>query len=260
MVKFSKMVQLISIFSMAVNVLPFWGGHALMIYLLGQKEKIKKTVALSVVTLDQIIEGFAKIFLFGAVAFSAYFPPWMKTGMKSFLALILVTYSVFFFLAYKYRDHADELHDLSGPLWSRVSRIFKKWAHHLHVLRNWRPLVLTVALATFMKFLEVLAVFFIQIALGVELGFMAAVVAVAAISLATTLPLTPGRLGIFEAGAMVTYQFLGLDPTQGLALGVMIHVVHTVPFILAGYLSSLNMGFKGFIPKVEMADPAYEGT
>lgn len=260
MVKFSKMIQLISIFSMSVNVLPFWGGHGLLVYLLGQREKVGKTVALSALTLDQITEGFAKLFLFSLVAFSGFLPSWMKVGMQSFILLIVGIYAILFFLAYKFRDHVDEWNDMSGPILGRLSKVFKKWAHHLQVLRNWPSFLMTVALATGMKILEVLAVYFTQVALGVDLGIMAAVVVVAALSLATALPLTPGRLGIFEGAAMLTYQYLGVDPTLGLALGVTIHAVHTLPFIVAGYLSSLKMGFKGVIPKIEAPDPAFEGT
>lgn len=259
-VSLKKMFQLVAIFSMTVNVVPFWGGHALMIYLLGHRERVGKTVALSVVTLDQIIEGFAKIFIFAWVAFSGPFPPWMKAGMQSFLVLIAVTYSVFFFLAYWYRDHPEELPQAKNHLLARVLQVFKKWAHYLHVLRNWRSLITTILLASLMKFIEVLAVYCVQLALDIPLGLSDGFLVVAALSLATTLPLTPGRLGIFEAAAMLTYEYLGLNATTGLALGVTIHVVHTLPFILAGYLSSLKMGFKRAIPQVQVANPEFEGS
>ena len=255
LVSFKKMFHLVAIFSMTVNVVPFWGGHALMIYLLGQREKVGKTVALSVITLDQIIEGFPKLFLFGWVAFSGPFPDWMKGGMQGFLMLVGVTYTIFFVLAFKYRDHVEELHGSSGQFWGKIYQLFKKWAHHLHVLRKWPTLLTTVALATLMKFLEVLAVYFIQIALDVPLGLNAAFLVVAAVSLATTLPLTPGRLGVFEAAAMLTYQYLGLDATLGLAMGVTIHAVHTLPLLAVGYFSSLKMGFKKMIPRVNVPDP-----
>lgn len=255
-VSFKKMFQMVAVFSMMVNVVPFWGGHALLIYLLGEKEKVGKTVALSVVTLDQIIEGFAKIFIFAVVVFSGPFPEWMKGGMQGFLILVALAYTVIFFLSFRFRNHFEDLHLERLHLGKKIYNVFKKWAYHLHVLRDWRSLGLTVGLAILMKFMEVLAVYFIQISLGIELGLLAAFLVVAALSLATVLPLTPGRLGLFEAGALLTYQYLGVPAAQALALGVLIHIVHTLPFIVIGYLASIKMGFQKMIPVVPSEDSA----
>jgi uncharacterized membrane protein YbhN (UPF0104 family) len=235
-VSFAKMFQLIAVFSMTVNVVPFWGGHALMLYLLGQREKVGKTVALSAITLDQIIEGPAKLLLFGIVFFFAPFPPWMKEGMQGFFLLAVSAYLLLMILAFRFRNQPEE----SGKLKALIAR----WAHHLHVLRDWRSLALTGFLAVVTKILEVTAVYFVQASLGLSLGWSSAILVTAAVSLATTFPLTPGRLGVFEAAAMVTYQFLGVSADQALAAAITVHAAHTLPFILLGYLSSIKLGFQ----------------
>ncbi len=244
LISFRRMFLLVSIFSMTVNVIPFWGGHALLIYLIGQKEKVGKTVALSVITLDQIIEGFGKLFIFLLVALVAPYPEWMKSGVQGFIVLVTVSYSVFFFLSYRYRNGVSEKVVPGHTLKGRIYYVFVNWAHHLHVLRSGKKLLGTACLSVSMKILEVLAIFFIQKSLGVGLGFPEALLVAAALSLATTLPLTPGRLGLFEAGALLTYQYLGIPAAQALALGVLIHAVHTLPYIVAGYLASLKLGFR----------------
>lgn len=261
-VSFRRMFPLVAIFSMTVNVVPFWGGHALMIYLLDKREKLSKTVGLSVMTLDQIIEGFAKLFVFGVVVLSGPFPDWMTRGMQAFMALVSVTYLVFFFLSYYYGRRASDALPKHFPWRERLKALFLKWAYHLHVLRNGKSLLITIALAILMKGMEVLSVYAIQKSFSLSLGWESAFLVVAALSLATTLPLTPGRLGLFEGAAMLTYQYLGLSATEGLALGVMIHVAHTVPLVITGYLASVKLGLKSWRspvaePPYEIAEPAF---
>jgi glycosyltransferase 2 family protein len=242
-VSFGKMFELISIFSMTVNLLPFWGGHALMVYLLGHREKVGKTIALSALTLDQIVEGPAKLLLFGIVFLIGPFPAWMQEGMRGFFLLVILGYIVLLILAFRFRVHPDQGPIHNAPRWSLIRGLVARWAHHLHTLRNWKRLLFSVLLAVLMKFLEVAAVYFIQKSLQLPLGWSAAFLVTAAVSLATTLPLTPGRLGLFEAAAMLAYQYLSVPSGTALALGVMIHAAHTLPFILAGYLSSVKIGF-----------------
>lgn len=257
-VSFQRMFPLVAVFSMTVNVVPFWGGHALMIYLLDKREKLSKTVGLSVMTLDQIIEGFAKLFIFGVVVMSGPFPAWMTQGMQGFMALVAVTYLIFFFVSYYYGRQASDALPKNFPWRERLAALFRKWAYHLHVLRSGKSLATTIALAILMKGMEVLSVYGIQRAFGLSLGWESAFLVVAALSLATTLPLTPGRLGLFESAAMLTYQYLGLNATEGLALSVMIHAAHTLPLVIAGYLSSLKLGIKSLNPPA--TEPPYEAA
>jgi uncharacterized membrane protein YbhN (UPF0104 family) len=92
----------------------------------------------------------------------------------------------------------------------------------------------------------------VQKSFGLDLPFYAPLVILAALSLATMLPLSPGRLGVFEATLYFVYQSFGVEPTLALTLGLFIHLVHTLPFILTGYGVSLKLGFK----KKDLADSA----
>lgn len=243
-VGFVRMFELISVFSMTVNVIPFWGGHALMLYLLGQREKVGKTVALSAVTLDQIVEGPAKLLLFAIIFWWGPFPPWMEDGMGGLTLAVILGYLFLMTMAWRHRENPDENLKPVTHLLGKIRLLVARWAHHLHALRSWRRLLLSTLLAVTMKFLEVAAVYLLQKSMGVPLGWQAAFLVTAALSLATSLPLTPGRLGIFEAAAMLTYQYLSLPAATALAMGILIHAAHTLPFIVAGYLSSLKLGLR----------------
>jgi len=242
-ISFTKLFQIVSIFAMMVNLVPFWGGHALFVYLVGKREKVGVAPALSAMTLEQIADGVAKLFIFAGVAILLPFPDWMRNGIQGLVILVACVYAVVFYFAFRFRN-LNQQKEFSPVGWHKLLHFAANWAYHLHALRSLPKTVAGFALAIGMKLCEVMAVWMVQKSFGLDYSFPGALLMVAALCIATTLPLTPGRIGIFEATALLIYQYLGLDASKALALGVVIHVVHTLPFLAVGYLNSILMGFK----------------
>ncbi len=249
-VTFAKLFQIVSIFAMMVNLVPFWGGHALFIYLVGKKEKVGVAPALSAMTLEQIADGVAKLFIFAAVALLLPFPDWMRNGIQGLVILVACVYGVVFYFAIRFR-HLNQEKEFTPVGWNKILHFAANWAYHLHALRSFSKTLVGFSLAIGMKLCEVMAIWMVQKSFGLDFSFPGALLMLAALCIATTLPLTPGRVGIVEGTAMLIYQYLGLDASRALALGVMIHVVHTVPFLVIGYLNSVLIGFK----KQELLNP-----
>ncbi len=62
-VPFSRIFQANSYMSTSCNTIPFPGGHAVGVVALARRAEVGHSVALSVLALDQLMEGFAKIFV-----------------------------------------------------------------------------------------------------------------------------------------------------------------------------------------------------
>ncbi len=242
-IPYKNIFHVVAIYLMTASLLPFWGGHALFVYLLGKREKVGPTVALSIITVDQVLDGFGKLAVFLAVALWVPFPDWMGEGIRAFLVLFSVAYIVVFFLAYRYRDPS---HDRSVGLkgLKKIGEFFRKWAHYLKPIHDIKKISLVILLAIFFRVLEALAVMTVQKAFGVQLPLYSSLLIVAALSLATVLPFAPGRMGVFEAAVFMTYQYMGVDATQAMAMALFVHMVHSLPFILTGWLTSLKVGFR----------------
>ncbi len=242
-ISFFRMFQIVSIFSMTVSLVPFWGGHALFVYLVGKREKIGASQALSALTLEQISDGMAKLAVFTGMALLLPFPDWMQKGIESLVLLVLGAYLLVFYFAFRYRN-LNQNKDFAPVGWRKLFHFAAHWAYHLHALRSVPKSLAGFALALGIKLCEVMAIWMVQKSLGVDFSFPRALLMAAALAIATTLPLTPGRVGLFEATAILIYQYLGLEASKAFALGIFIHVVHTVPFLVVGYLNSILMGFK----------------
>src|SRR4051812_14512364 len=73
---FRAMFEVNAIASALMNTVPFLGGHAAALGLLVTRAGLKKQSALSVMALDQLGEGLAKIAIFSVVVIVAPIPDW----------------------------------------------------------------------------------------------------------------------------------------------------------------------------------------
>lgn len=239
-----KIARAVSILLMTGNLIPFWGGHALFVYLLGHRERVGKTRVLSAITLDQIIEGFGKIFLFAVVALTSPLPDWMRRGMLGLTLTVLLAYGIFFYLATRFRNHPLEREEIKPRLLGKIFHLLLRLVHQLQAIRSLRIVLLTILLSIIMKSLEATAIFLVQKSFGIHLPFSASFLVAASLSLGTILPLSPGRLGVFEAAIFVAYRYLNVGATEAMTLAIFTHMVHTLPFVISGYMASLKTGLQ----------------
>jgi uncharacterized protein (TIRG00374 family) len=239
---FQRMFRVIRVMQMMANILPW--GNAFAVYHLGQGERLGKTEAVSVMTLDQVTEGFSKLAIFFLISLIVPLPLWMKQGIHIAVISIIVTYLCLLFFAYRHREFEDvDLGDLQ-KLHHKIFHLISKWAHHLHAVRNYKKMIATTFLAILMKVCEVGAVYFVQVSFGVNLPLWSSFFLVAAYNLATMVPITPGNIGIFEATAFFIYKSMGVEPTQAMSLALFNHLVYLVPMVVPGYWVSVRLGIK----------------
>jgi uncharacterized membrane protein YbhN (UPF0104 family) len=55
-----------------------------------------------------------------------------------------------------------------------------------------------------------------------------------AINLAIAVPSTPGNLGVFEAGAVLTLGTLGVGPSEAFTFAILYHAAHVIPVTVVG--------------------------
>jgi len=223
--------------STSCNTIPFPGGHAVGVMALARRAEVGHTVALSVLALDQLMEGFAKIFILTLVAIFVPIPDRMGQAIIVFVVLIGIFALIMFYLAHKKLSVPEnkETKSFVGKLKKFVSR----WSVHLEVLRDFRIFSLGLLLALVMMFAQTLGIWAVQKSLGLDLPTWAPILAMGALNLATVLPITPGNFGVYEGTAFLVYQFCGLAPELALSLALLQHLCFLVPMIGAGYLCLL---------------------
>jgi glycosyltransferase 2 family protein len=233
-VPFFRVFQANSYMSTSCNTIPFPGGHAVGVVALARRTEVGHSVALSVLALDQLMEGFAKIFVLTLVAIFVPLPEPMRQGIMVFVAVICLFASLMFYLAHKKSVENEEQN--TATFSGKVRKFLSRWSAHLEILRNARTFSFCLLLAFLMMFTQTLGIWAVQKSLGLNLPFWAPVLVMGALNLATILPITPGNFGVYEGTAFLAYQFYGLSSESALSLAFLQHICFLIPMVGTGYL------------------------
>ena len=87
-----------------------------------------------------------------------------------------------------------------------------------------------------MKAVEAIGIIAVQRSFGVEIPIAGTLLVLAAVLLATMIPLAPGNLGTYEAGVFFAYDYLGVPPETSLALALVQHACFMIPAVGVGYV------------------------
>jgi uncharacterized membrane protein YbhN (UPF0104 family) len=212
-VGWKRMWRVNALTALAVSSTPFLAGHGAGVVILAREPGVGFRAAGSVLALDQLAEGLAKLVLIGLAILVAPKASWIREG-GGMLAVAVALLMLALFLVGR-----------------RLLPMGKA------VVGGSFPLALCAVLG--MKGAEALGVLAAQQSLGIELPLATLAIVLSATALGTMLPLTPGQVGTYEASAFLAYRWLGVAPEAAMALAVVQHVSYLAGTAGAGYLMLL---------------------
>ena len=235
-VSFSRLFQSNCLMSTSCNTLPFPGGHALGLVLLARIAKVKHSIALSVLALDQMMEGIVKVVVMTLAANFSPLPGQMQNGIQLFIVLIVIFVGIMFYAAHK-NPGIKNLNEKTSPSkFGKVKEFVVQWAGYLELLRDYRVFCSGLILALVMMALQTLGIWAAQKSLGQELPFWITILVMAALNLAMIFPITPGNFGVYEVTAFLIYNFSGLSPEIALSLAFLQHICFLIPMAGTGWI------------------------
>ena len=242
---------------MANNLLPVRLGELVRSYYLSVREPVRGSTALATVLVERVFDGLtlllflavAALFLpigglAGRIADTGGLPLWAVATLPIVpfvLALgimVVMALKPGFFHARVTRTVTERLPERFGPRIEGLAERFVAGFEGLHrpgrltaVFLRSAPIWLIEGVVYYIVALG----FGLQDQLGGPLSMAAAILAVTAASnLATALPSSPGSLGPFEALAVLSLVFLGVDGETALAYAIVLHLALLLPVIAAG--------------------------
>lgn len=228
---FARMLGVIAMTSSVLNTTPMLVGEAASVVFLVARAGLSRAAALSVLAMDQLVLGIAKVGVLVLATWLLVLPRWMERGLRALAAAVALLLIALLGVAWGDRtvDH------LAVRLPERVGRALRGVAGALAPLRSpWRG-GSSLALALVKKLAEMLAIVCIQRAFGVTLPFSSAVLVLAALNLATLLPVVPGNVGVYEAVVVLAYGYLGVGTDRALGMALVQHACYFVALALPGY-------------------------
>jgi uncharacterized membrane protein YbhN (UPF0104 family) len=220
------------------NIAHFAVGYGYALHRFIQREKVRPAAALGVVTIDQMAEGIAKALYSASLVFYFVAPQQAALLLPLLLPGAVVGY---FPLRPILRRGAARLaqretHSPSGRKRLVSGAMIERYA----LMWNERAVWACVALALFKKMFKVAAAYGVQLALGLDLPWIAPFTFIAVLDCATMVPLIPGHMGIYEATAAATYTGFGAAAESALLIGVLYHAAFLVAAIVPAAVVTLH--------------------
>ena len=233
----SKMFKIMAIMSTVANSGPAGGGAAVGVHLLARQEGVGHSVGLSVLLLDQLVEGLVKV----AIVLLAIVVVPIGLEYKAVSATILIGVPTLFFVLTVIAHRRSALESISERTTGFLGWLLTKLnlvAANLEALRRPKKLSLTVVLGLLQKLVAALAITCILLAFGVVTPWWGILAVLVAVNLSTVVSVTPANLGVFEGAAFLVYTSLGISSDTAVALAIVQHAAYLIPLAGIGWIIS----------------------
>ena len=233
----SKMFKIMAIMSTVANSGPAGGGAAVGVHLLARQEGVGHSVGLSVLLLDQLVEGLVKV----AIVLLAIVVVPIGLEYKAVSATILIGVPTLFFVLTVIAHRRFVLESISKRTTGFLGWVLTKLnlvAANLEALRRPKKLSLTIMLGLLQKLVAALAITCVLIAFGVVTPWWGILAVLVAVNLSTVVSVTPANLGVFEGAAFLVYRTLGISSDTAVVLAIVQHAAYLIPLAGIGWVIS----------------------
>ncbi len=230
--RFPNMLGVVALTCTANNTAPFFVGEATGAFLLVSRVGLSRAAALSVIAMDQLLVGIAKVVVLACAALAVTLPAWMSQGARALAAGVGLLLLGCLLAAW---NHHRVVQMSARVTSARLAAALGRLAEALAPIRSMDRAGVALLLALAKNLAEVVAIVCVQRAFGASMPFASAVLVLAALSLATLIPLIPGNLGVFEGAVVVAYTYLGMPADQALGIAIVQHTCYFVALAVPGY-------------------------
>jgi uncharacterized protein (TIRG00374 family) len=259
----SRLFSITMIGFMANNVLPFRLGEFVRAYSLSSKEDVSKSASLATIFVERIVfDLLALLVIFGVVlAISPLIVvEELKIGAMVTIGTGLVGLLFAVYLSSRGQRDSHILKVILSIFPKRFRPIFEntvaKFATGLEFMRDWRQ-VFWVTLHTFLIWVVMgLSNYFVLLAFGwSDLPVAASFVILVVVSILITVPASPGFIGVYHYGTVLSLGFYGIGREQALSCALVMHATQFLVITLVGfyYLRREHLSLKEIEKEAEQA-------
>lgn len=228
-----RMLGLVAMASSTHTTAAFFMGEATSALLLTMQIGLGASQAVSVIAMDQLLVGLSKLTVLVTAAATLTLPEWLTAGIVTLAIAVATLLTLTMIGAWRADAAMRRLERIASP---RVLRAIAGMGSALSPLRSPRRGGIALVIALAKMGAEVAAILCIQRAFGVSLPVASAVLVLAALQMATLIPVVPANLGIYEGAIVLIYTRLGLTTEQAIGMAVVQHAVSFAALALPGYL------------------------
>jgi glycosyltransferase 2 family protein len=236
-VGFWRTVQAIYIGLFANEVLPLRTGEVIRCYLLAHWNDMRLSLTFASAGVERIIDGIWLLVAFLITASIVHGIPRDLTILVQVLAVLLFIGVGILFWVVMHKQHAHAA--LSESRWSATLRHI---VEGLHLMGSPRTLGLTAAISLLYFALQILSVFALMRAYGLDLSFWVAGGVLTLVRLSTVVPNAPGNLGLINLACVMALGLFEVEKNDAKTFSIILFVSLTLPLLVGGAVATALTG------------------
>lgn len=214
-----------TIVAFAASVLaPARAGELLRVWLLKKRDHVPVAEVAGVAIAEKLLDAVSMLVMVAPLYWlMPDLPPWVTRSILICAGLAIVAF-VGLFIAVG-RIHIDDR-----------SSWFARFIAGMHVLRSGKRLVLAFASLMLVWVADLVMIWLVAHAVGIELPLAAGLLVLFTLNLAITAPSTPAGVGALEVGVLAATRLLGIPDEPAFAFALLYHTLQIIPLIIVGLL------------------------
>lgn len=236
---FWRTVQAVYIGLFANEVLPLRTGELIRCYLLAHWNSLLLSLTFASAAIERLIDGFWMVGAFILTARYLKLPGYM-TDFVQFLAVLLCLGAGLLAYVVMHRQHAH-----SVVRESRWANTLRHLVEGLHSMGNWHSFGRTVGISFLYLAVQIVSVWALMRAYGLDLSIWAAAAVVTVVRLGTVVPNAPGNVGLYQAATVLALTLLEVEKNDAKTFSFIMFFALTMPLLIGGAvavaLSGLNL-------------------
>ncbi|MBZ5576689.1 MAG: flippase-like domain-containing protein [Acidobacteriia bacterium] len=249
--RYWRTVQAIYIGLFANEVLPLRTGELIRCYLLAHWNDFRISLSFASAAVERLIDGFWMLatFLITA-AFVRAIPRDLIIVVQLIGLLLFAGAGILVWVVH----HKQHVHLLIRE--SRWASTLRHVVEGLHLMGNRRTIGFTILISGVLLALQVVSVWALMKAYGLDLGFWVAGGVLAIVRFATVVPNAPGNVGLFQVACVLALGLFDVERNDAKSFSFVMFFALTAPLLIGGAvataLTGLNLG--------ELRDRAQRGA
>jgi uncharacterized protein (TIRG00374 family) len=229
-----RLFAIINIGYLLINILPARLGELARVYLISRGGQVNAVRALSTIVVERMYDTLFALLLLGVVSSFAPLPPWATQGALVVGAATVALALVLFTLAGQRSRLLRVWHWATGHVgWLRrpgLEDAFNSGLDGLTTLRRMKVALGALCWSTAVWACNLLTFYLVMQALKMDLPWSAAGLTVSVIALSMIIPSSPGYVGVFEEGVVLSLGLFDVGREAALAYALLLHaLVYVVP-------------------------------
>ena len=232
-----RTTQAIYIGLFANEVLPLRTGEVIRGYLLSHWNDLRLSIVFASIGVERIIDGFWMLAAFFITAsFVRGIPKELQIVVQVLGVLLLLGAIVLGWIISK----KEEAHAVIAE--SRWSATLRHVIEGLHLMGNLRTIGATTWISLLYLVLQVVSVYGLMKAYGLDLSFWVAGGVLAIVRFGTVVPNAPGNLGLFQAACVVALGLFDVEKNDAKTFSFIMFFALTLPLLVGGAVATALTG------------------